>query len=102
MKMILTGQPIDAEEALRCGLVAEVVPDGRILDMALHVAAVVAANPQQAVEAARRAVEQAFELPLADGLAFERARFQELFTTEDLQEGLAAFAEKRPPRFVGR
>lgn len=102
MKMVLTGQLIGAEEALRAGLVAEVVPDERVVDRALELARMISANPPLAVAAGRRAVEQAFELPLEEGLAVERSLFEQLFATEDMREGIAAFREKRPPRFSGR
>lgn len=102
MKMILAGLTIDADEALRRGLVAEVVPDQRTLDRALELAQAIAANAPLAVRAARDAIDKAFEVPLTEGLAVERALFEELFETEDLAEGLAAFFEKRSPRFAGR
>jgi enoyl-CoA hydratase len=101
-ELILTGRPIDAAEAERIGLVTAVVPAAETLARAIELAEQIAAGPRLAVRAAKAAIRQAFELPLAAGLAFERQAFALLFATDDRQEGMAAFLAKRPPTFRGR
>jgi enoyl-CoA hydratase len=102
MELILTGRPITAREADALGLVTSVVPAEATVDAALELAARVAAMPPLAVRAAKEAVQQAFELSLAAGLELERRNFFMLFASEDQREGMAAFAEKRPPKWTGR
>ena len=102
MELILTGRSIDAREAERLGLVSRVVPAEETLDRALELAGRIAALPPIAVRAAKAAVNAAQELPLSEGLARERQAFFGLFATTDQKEGMAAFAEKRPPRWTGR
>ncbi|MGC5077874.1 enoyl-CoA hydratase-related protein [Agrococcus sp. DT81.2] len=101
-EIILTGRRIDAEEAERAGLVSRVVEASRLLDEAQELAAGIAAKPLPALVAAKAAMDAALELPLAEGLALETEHFTALFDTEDQQEGMAAFAEKREPRFRHR
>jgi enoyl-CoA hydratase len=102
MKMILTGEPIDAAAALAAGLVAEVVATERVVERALAIASVIAAKPALAVRLAKEAVQRAYELPLSEGLNAERKSFALLASSHDRNEGIAAFLEKRPPRFEGR
>jgi enoyl-CoA hydratase len=102
MELVLTGRRITAEEALAMGLVSAVVPAPETLDRALDLAARIAAMPRLAVEAAKAAIVATQELPLAEGLRYERDRFEALFDTEDQEEGMAAFLEKRPPSWKGR
>ena len=102
MEMILTGQPITADEAHRAGLVSRVVPAELCLDEAKTLARDIAAQPPIAVRMAKEAVLQAFETPLADGVLFERRCFHLLFGTEDAREGIRAFLEKRRPEWSGR
>jgi enoyl-CoA hydratase len=102
MELILTGRSIDAREAERLGLVSFVVPAEETLDRALELAGRIAALPPIAVRAAKAAVNAAQELPLSEGLAREQQAFFELFATADQKEGMAAFAEKRSPRWTGR
>jgi enoyl-CoA hydratase/carnithine racemase len=84
------------------GMVNRVVPKDAVLGEALGLAAAIAAQPPVAVLAAKEAVKQADELPLAAGLRNERRAFFALFATEDQSEGMAAFAEKRRPEWKGR
>jgi enoyl-CoA hydratase len=102
MDMILTGRMMDAAEAERSGLVSRVVPDARLMEEALAVAAKIAAFSRASTMAAKESVNRAFEVPLGEGLRFERRLFHALFGTEDQKEGMAAFAEKRPPKFKNR
>ena len=99
MDLVLTGRTMDAEEAERCGLVARVVPAARLHEEVLSVAATIAAYSLPAVMMAKEAINRAFEAPLREGMLFERRVFHALFATADQKEGMAAFLEKRPPRF---
>jgi enoyl-CoA hydratase len=102
MDLILTGRSIGAGEAEAMGLVTKVVPADETLGAALELAARVAAQAPIAVIAAKEAIRRAEELPLSAGLAFERRSFFLLFGSEDQSEGMAAFTEKRPARWLGR
>jgi enoyl-CoA hydratase len=102
MELLLTGRSITAREAEATGLVTRVVPAEATVDSALELASRIATMPPLAVRAAKRAVRQASEAPLADGLAAERAAFFALFDTDDQAEGMRAFTEKRAPVWTGR
>ena len=102
MELILTGRSMSATDAEAAGLVTRVVPADATLDAALELAMVIAAMPPVAVRAAKRAVLEAAERPLQDGLARERLAFFALFDTEDQAEGMAAFMQKRSPVWTGR
>ncbi|MBB3900299.1 enoyl-CoA hydratase [Roseococcus suduntuyensis] len=102
MDLVLTARMMDAEEAERCGLVARVVPADQLLDEARKVAAKIASLSGPSVAIAKESVNRAFETTLAEGVRFERKIFYSLFATEDQKEGMAAFAEKRPPSFRNR
>jgi enoyl-CoA hydratase len=99
MDLVLTGRMMDAQEAERCGLVARVVPADKLLEEALSVATTIAGYSIPAVMMAKEAINQAYQSQLADGTLFERRLFHALFATADQKEGMAAFVEKRPPRF---
>jgi enoyl-CoA hydratase len=102
MELILTGRSITAREADAMGLVTSVVPAEATVDTALELAARIASMPPLAVRAAKEAVRQAHELSLTAGLELERQNFFMLFASEDQREGMAAFGEKRPPKWSGR
>ena len=102
MDMVLTGRMMDAAEAERSGLVSRVVPAERLLDEALAVAGKIAEMSRPSVLMAKEAVNRAYETTLAEGVRFERRIFHSLFATEDQKEGMAAFVEKRKPRFKNR
>ncbi len=102
MDLILTGRMMDAAEAERAGLVARVVPAASLMEEAMKVAETIAAMSLPSVLSAKEAVNRAFESPLAEGLRFERRVFHALFATEDQKEGMAAFVEKRAPKFKNR
>lgn len=99
MDMHLTGRMMDAAEALAAGLVARVVPDDQVLDTAMEAAGQIAGYSRSATRLAREAVMRAEEISLAEGLLYERRLFHGLFGTPDQKEGMAAFLEKRTPRF---
>lgn len=102
MEMVLNNRTLTAEEALRFGLVNRVVPVERYLDEALDLAAEVASRAPLAVRLGKEMVNQAFELPLSQGLAAERRAFYFLFASEDQKEGMQAFIEKRKAEWKGR
>jgi enoyl-CoA hydratase len=99
MDLILTGRMMDAAEAERSGLVARVVPAASLMDETMKVAETIAAMSLPSVLAAKEAVNRSFETTLAEGVRFERRVFHALFATKDQKEGMAAFIEKRPPKF---
>lgn len=102
MELVLTGRTISAERAYEMGLVNAVVARERVLERALALAETIAAMPPVAVKLAKESVLTALDTPLDVGLMHERRNFSLLFSTEDQQEGMAAFLEKRPPEFRGR
>jgi enoyl-CoA hydratase len=102
MDLVLTGRMMDAAEAERAGLVARVVPADRLLDEALAAATAIAGHSLPAVMMAKEAINRAYEMPLAEGMLFERRLFHSLFGTEDQKEGMGAFVEKRAPQFRHR
>jgi enoyl-CoA hydratase len=102
MEMCLTGRMMGAEEAERSGLVAKVVPAADLLDEALKTAEVIASMPPLAAIAVKEMVNAAVEIPLSQGIRFERRLFHGLFGTEDQKEGMAAFVDKRPGKWKGR
>ena len=102
MEMCLTGRLMDAEEAERAGLVARIVPQDRLLEEALSVAASIAAKSLPVAMMIKESVDRAFEVSLAEGIRFERRVFHAAFASEDQKEGMAAFVAKREPRFKHR
>ena len=102
MEMCLTGRMMGAEEAVRSGLVAKVVPAAELIDEAMKTATAIAGMAPLAAIATKEMVNAAFELTLAQGINFERRLFHGLFGTADQKEGMAAFVEKRPGNWTGR
>lgn len=102
MKMILTGDPITAQEAHRVGLVAEVVDGADCVGRALELAETIARHSPVALRLAKDAVLASYETFLGEGLKTERRNIAHAFLTEDQKEGMAAFFEKRPAHFKGR
>ena len=102
LEMLLTAQPIDTDRALAAGLVNRVVPAGQLIVAAREMAEQIAVNAPLAVQAARAAALKGRHLALDDGLRLEQFYAEPLRQSEDVQEGLKAFAEKRLPRFVGK
>ena len=102
LKLLLTGSIIDAREALRIGLVDEVLPAAELLPRAEALAQQIAANAPLAVAETLRAVDEGFDLPLDLALLRESVRFGGLCASADKNEGAQAFLEKRPPVWKGK
>ena len=102
MEMILTGNLISAEQALADGLVSRVFPTETLVDEAVAIAGQIAAFSQPVVAVAKETVNAAEELPLTEGIRFERRLFHSLFALEDQKEGMGAFIEKRTPEWKHR
>ena len=101
-ELILTGEMITAEEALRIGLVNRVVDSAELLSTAESIAKKIIANAPLAVKYAMEAVERGMEMPQEEGLFLEATLFGLCCATEDMREGTRAFIEKRPAKFQGR
>lgn len=101
-RLIMTGDFIDANEALRIGLVDFVVPDEELMDFTNKLAKKIANKPPLAVGVAKKAINLANDTSLSVGLQFEQLGSCFLFSTEDFKEGPAAFFEKRKPNFQGK
>lgn len=99
MDLCLTGRLMSAKEALECGLISRMVSQSEVLTTALEVATQIANAPSLAVAAIKESIGAAHEASLSEGLRLERRLFQALFGTPNQQEGMAAFCEKRPPKF---
>lgn len=102
MEMILTGRMISAEEALQWGLINKVAPVELYLEEARQLAQEIAAKPPVAVRLAKESILKSFDTTIEGGLDFERKAFYLLFASQDKQEGMNAFLEKRQPTFQGR
>jgi len=101
MKLILTGEPVTADEALSMGMLSQVVPDGTALDRAVELAGTILKMPPLAVLAIKEVMRLGQDVPLETALALERKTFQLLFDTEDQKEGMRAFLEKRNALYSG-
>ena len=102
MDMCLTGRMMDAAEAESCGLVSRVVPNNDLMETALEAAGKIAGFSQPAVAMTKDAVNRSYEATLSEGVRYERRLFHSLFATDDQDEGMQAFIEKRSPQFKGR
>jgi enoyl-CoA hydratase/carnithine racemase len=100
--MLLTSDAITGERAWQLGLVAELAPEGQALERAQELARKASRLPPKAVAATRRVLRQGSDLPLEAALALENREFLLLFDTDDKQEGMRAFLDKRRPEFKGR
>lgn len=101
-ELVLTGQRIDGEQALALGLVSRVVPTGELRPAVMALATELSAAGPLALAQAKRAVTRGFDMPIDQALAFERECYEVVLASEDRNEGLRAFAEKRAPRFLGK
>lgn len=101
-ELILTGNQIDAQEALRIGLVNKVVPSSQLIAAAEDMAKTILSKGQIAIRIALKALNASMETPLSEGLRIEAALFGECCETQDFKEGTKAFLEKRKPMFVGK
>ena len=99
MELILTGEPVSAQEAMSLGLVSRVVSVDDLLRQAQGLARKMAIKSRVALHASLRAIHEGMKLNLSDGLVLEARLFGELCDTEDRKEGVSAFLEKRQPRF---
>jgi enoyl-CoA hydratase len=102
MRMLLTGEPVPARDALAMGLVSDVVPDAEVFDTALRIATTIASLPPLAILQIKEAVLAGQDASLDAAMALERKAFQLLFASADQKEGMRAFLEKRKPDFQGR
>lgn len=101
MRLVLTGDVIDSEEALRIGLVNEIVPAAALRGRAVSLATHIASRAPLAVLAAKEATRAALDLPFEEGRQRELALFEQCFASADRVEGVGAFLEKRHPSFRG-
>jgi enoyl-CoA hydratase len=99
--LCLTGEIINAQEALRIGLVQRVVPLAELLGEAQRVAGLIAAKAPLAIAAAKRAIDEGIGLSITEGLAIEALHFGTIVGTNDFREGTSAFVEKRSAVFTG-
>lgn len=102
MEMVLTGRMMGAHEAEAAGLVARVVPTDQLMDEVMKMADTIASFSRSTVMMAKEAVKRSFEMTLTEGVRFERRLFHACFATYDQKEGMAAFIEKRKPKFENR
>jgi enoyl-CoA hydratase len=101
-ELIYTGEMIDAAEALRIGLVAQVYPVEGFMDKVRERAALIAKRGMLAVKTAKKVINAGLDVPVERGCEMERQAFGLLFGTEDRKEGMTAFLERREPQFKGR
>jgi enoyl-CoA hydratase len=99
MDLCLTARTMDAQEAERAGLVSRVVPAERLMEEALGVAEKIAGYSAPVVMMLKESLNRAYETTLSEGVLFERRLFHSQFALEDQKEGMAAFLEKRKPKF---
>jgi enoyl-CoA hydratase len=102
MLACLTGEPLNAHEALAYGLVSKVVARERLIDEAMRVGEQIARHSLPVIVAIKEAVDRAFESSLSEGLLFERRLFHAGFSLADQKEGMAAFLERRQAAFQNR
>lgn len=101
-ELMFMGEPISAQEALRIGLINRVVPAGQVMAAARELARELASKSGAVLRLIKKAVDEGTRMDLPAGLSLEAELFAEVFETEDAREGIAAFLEKRPPRFKHR
>jgi enoyl-CoA hydratase len=102
LHLLLTGEQINAQEALRIGLVSKVVPADQLAAEADKLLRTIALNGPLALKLTMEAVDRGLDMTLAEGLALEADAFGLVAATDDMKEGLTAFLEKRPAKFQGK
>lgn len=102
MELLLTGELIDAQEAHRLGVVNRVVPPEKVMEEAERFANIIIKNGPLAVSGAKKSILSSMGLPIKAGLAIEQNLADRVWPSDDAQEGLRAFREKREPRFTGK
>ncbi len=102
MEMCLTGRMMDAEEAERAGLISRIVPVAELMEEAIKAAQRIADMSPPVAMMVKESINRANEIPQNEGIRFERRLFQACFGADDQKEGMAAFIDKRPPKFGGR
>lgn len=102
LRLVLTGERVEAEEALRLGIVDQVHPRALLMGEARNLAASLASRPAVALSLAKRAIREGLSAPLSLGLQLEASLFGLAAASEDAREGTAAFLGKRPPSFTDR
>lgn len=102
MYLCLTGEMIDAAEALRIGLVQKVVPLAGLMDEARRIANLIASKAPLAIEATKRAIDEGASLAMTEALALEALQFGQMMSTADFKEGTRAFLDKRKAAFAGK
>jgi enoyl-CoA hydratase len=102
LQLILTGETIDAKEALRIGLVNAVVPGAELMPAARKMMGAMLANAPVALALAIETINKGLDLPIEEGIALEAENFARCARTEDMREGATAFLAKRAPNFTGR
>ncbi len=102
MEMCLTGRLMDAAEAERSGLVSRVIPAGDLVEEAIRTAEKIASLSRPVTMMIKECVNRAYEVPMSDGLLFERRALHSSFSLQDQREGMTAFLEKRLPRYSHR
>ena len=100
--MILTGDIVDANQALAWGIISQVVPDAELPETGLKLAKKIQRNAPLAIKKAKSSIKIATRVDIESGLDFETKSFNEVFNTEDRVEGIQAFLEKRSPNFQGK
>jgi len=101
-EILLTGSRINAQEALRIGLVSRVVPNAKLMDACKEVANTIISRGPLGVRATKEAMIRGYDMDLEEGLALERKLAAQIRTTEDFMEGARAFAQKRPPQYKAK
>ncbi len=101
-QLVFTGDMVDANEALRIGLVNQVVPLDKVMDEAMAMAAKIASRGSVAVQLAKSSVQRGINMDMDSALAYEAEIFSILFSTTDQKEGCSAFLEKRKANFTGK
>ena len=99
MEMVISGEPISAEEAERAGLVSKVFPPEDLVHQAIKLGEKISSLSKVSVSIAKEAINSSYELSLSEGIHFEKRLFHSTFATEDRKEGMTAFIEKRKANF---